>query len=289
MHHSLFISLVESIIGYYSLLTCHVIIASVSSDIIISKIVMFLFYHSFIINIFIIVSLLAGSLRVRFATVLVLVPSHTFPLLTHIYGMVNVCSTFTFKYSMAAAKAFKLAGMIMITCMFMFVSCMSICQLYNTIAKAADGKRAVIETLTGASSLGELETALAPIVGIPSGQQQISIGFPPKDIVMTDKSATLTSLAIKSGESLTVKKVASHNHACAIASIISCIISYMRYSWVQWWKWNKVTVMVRWCSPSVAIRVHSVRDPCLLITHVYSMRLRTYTIVYCPIIGSHCM
>jgi hypothetical protein len=63
----------------------------------------------------------------------------------------------------------------------------------------------------------------------------VSIGFPPKDISMENQSATLSSLGIKSGESLTVKKVTSiiQSVLCThVAHLYNCMFVGWN-SWVQ--------------------------------------------------------
>lgn len=68
------------------------------------------------------------------------------------------------------------------------------------------GQRNVLNGLTTHSSAAQLQENIFTLTGVSPHRQRILFGFPPKELQIIDKSAALSSLAIKSGDTLIVEE-----------------------------------------------------------------------------------
>jgi len=66
--------------------------------------------------------------------------------------------------------------------------------------------RVVLQGLTTDSTLDQLQVIIETSTGIAKHHQKIKTGFPPKPLALDDTSATLTTLGLRSGDTLVVEK-----------------------------------------------------------------------------------
>eukprot|EP00474_Spongospora_subterranea_P008973 CRZ09431.1 hypothetical protein [Spongospora subterranea] len=69
--------------------------------------------------------------------------------------------------------------------------------------------RSVISSLSGQSSIHELSVAIEHAIGVPANEQRLLIGFPPKQLDISNGLLTLEQAGIKSGDSLIVEKISA--------------------------------------------------------------------------------
>jgi len=77
---------------------------------------------------------------------------------------------------------------------------------YRLQVSGPGGKRVVVSTLTGISTLGELQSVIAKELGISAGEQSLMHGFPPQTLPVDNASASLEALGVPSGSRITVTK-----------------------------------------------------------------------------------
>lgn len=70
----------------------------------------------------------------------------------------------------------------------------------------SDQGRVVLQGLCTDSLLDELQDAIQKSTTIEKGKQKIKSGFPPKNLSLDDKSASLTDLGLRSGDTLVVER-----------------------------------------------------------------------------------
>ena len=81
-----------------------------------------------------------------------------------------------------------------------------------------EGKSAVLKGLDDGLTLQQLKDKVQEALGIPSSDQKLRAGFPPKDVVMQDASALVTALGIQSGSAITVVRGGGANGSASGAA-----------------------------------------------------------------------
>jgi len=77
--------------------------------------------------------------------------------------------------------------------------------------KTESGTHPLKAALRSTSTVQELKEAIMEISGVESNEQKIMIGFPPKQLDLSDSLATLADLCIRSGDTFTIMNKVSNN------------------------------------------------------------------------------